>query len=92
MFEIERVSCTWVYHVHFEYSLLILVQRISPETSSKVQLQIVLHNDTSSNFHFANPKGRAAQVKERDEVKDMLAQLIPVHRQKMNKDLEEKNK
>jgi len=70
----------------------IKVQRISPETSSKVQLQIVLHNDTSSNFHFANPKGRAAQVKERDEVKDMLAQLIPVHRQKMNKDLEEKNK
>lgn len=70
----------------------IKVQRISPETSSKVQLQIVFHNDSSYNFHFANPSGRGAQIKDRDEIKEMLAELIPQHRQKANKDLEEKNR
>lgn len=68
------------------------VQRISPETSSKVQLQVVFHNDTSYNFHFANSVGRPAQLKDRDEIKDLLAELIPQHRQKVNKDLEKKNK
>lgn len=70
----------------------IKVQRISPETSSKVQLQIVLHNDTSYNFHFANPNGRDNQLNDRNQMKDLLAELIPAHRHKANKDLEEKNK
>ena len=69
-----------------------LVQRISPDTSSKVQLQIVFHNDSSYNLHFMNKSGREAQVKDRDEVKEMLAELIPQHRQKASKDLEEKNR
>lgn len=69
-----------------------LVQRISPDTSSKVQLQIVFHNDSSYNLHFMNKSGRETQVKDRDEVKEMLAELIPQHRQKANKDLEEKNR
>lgn len=70
----------------------IKVQRISPESSSKVQLQVVFHNDSSYNFHFMNTAGRPAQVKDRDEIKEMLAELIPQHRQKANKDLEEKNR
>ena len=68
------------------------MQRISPESSSKVQLQIVLHSESSYNFQFVNPKGRAAQLKNRNEIKDLLAELIPAHREKANKDLEEKNK
>lgn len=70
----------------------IKVQRISPDTSSKVQLQIVFHNDSAYNFQFANSSGRQVQVKERDEIKEMLAELIPQHRQMANKDLEEKNR
>jgi len=30
--------------------------------------------------------------KERDEIKELLAQLIPAHRKKANKELEEKNR
>lgn len=67
-----------------------LVQRISPEGSSKIQLQTVLHDGNSYSFHFVNPLGN--ERKDRDEVKDLLAQLIPAHRNKANKDLEEKTK
>ena len=31
-------------------------------------------------------------MKERNNIKDLLAELIPKHRHKANKDLEEKNK
>ncbi|XP_065070784.1 general transcription factor IIH subunit 1-like [Rhopilema esculentum] len=70
----------------------IKVQRISPDSSSKVQLQIMLHDERSSNFHFASPKGRDYQFKQRDEVKNLLAQLIPAHRNKVNREIEEKTK
>lgn len=70
----------------------IKVQRISPETSSKVQLQILLKDDSSHNFHFSNDKGRAMQMQERNVVKDLLAELIPLHRDRANKELEEKEK
>ncbi len=40
----------------------IKTQKISPEGKAKVQLQIVLHDDTSTTFHFAHPDGQAAQV------------------------------
>ncbi|XP_046864064.1 general transcription factor IIH subunit 1-like isoform X2 [Xenia sp. Carnegie-2017] len=73
----------------FAYSH-IKVQRISPEGSSKIQLQTVLHDGNSYSFHFVNPLGN--ERKDRDEVKDLLAQLIPAHRNKANKDLEEKTK
>ena len=69
-----------------------LVQRISPEGSSKIQLQTVLHNGNSYSFHFVNNSYPGAERRDRDEVKDLLAQLIPAHRQKANKDLEEKTK
>ncbi|CAB3977029.1 Hypothetical predicted protein [Paramuricea clavata] len=70
----------------------IKVQRISPEGSSKIQLQTVLHDGTSYSFHFVNNAYSGAERRDRDEVKDLLAQLIPAHRKKANKDLEEKTK
>ncbi|XP_022809120.1 general transcription factor IIH subunit 1-like isoform X1 [Stylophora pistillata] len=69
----------------------IKVQRISPEGSSKIQIQIVLHDGNSFTFQFTNDSTANAK-KERDEAKDLLAQLIPVHRKKANKELEEKNR
>ena len=68
------------------------MQRISPDSSSKVQLQIMLHDERSSNFHFASAKGRDYQFNQRDEVKNLLAQLIPAHRNKVNREIEEKTK
>lgn len=70
----------------------IKVQRISPDSSSKVQLQILLTTEKSFNFHFASAKGREYQFKQRDEVKNMLAQLIPAHRNKVNREIEEKTR
>lgn len=70
----------------------IKVQRISPEGSSKVQLQTVLHDGNSYSFHFTNNCFPDAEKRDRDEVKDLLSQLIPAHRIKANKELEEKNR
>ena len=67
------------------------VQRISPEGSSKIQIQIVLHDGNSFTFQFTSEPAAAAK-KERDEAKDLLAQLIPAHRKKANRELEEKNR
>ena len=39
-------------------------QKISPEGKSKIQLQIVLHDGNSTNFHFVNPAGQPAQLEE----------------------------
>ncbi|CAH3152099.1 unnamed protein product [Porites evermanni] len=69
----------------------IKVQRISPEGSSKIQIQIVLHDGNSFTFQFTSEPAAAAK-KERDEAKDLLAQLIPAHRKKANRELEEKNR
>jgi len=67
------------------------VQRISPEASSKVQIQLVLHDGNNFTFQFTNDSPVNAK-KERDEIKELLAQLIPAHRKKANKELEEKNR
>lgn len=67
------------------------VQRISPEGSSKVQIQLVLHDGNNFTFQFTNDSPVNAK-KERDELKELLAQLIPAHRKKANKELEEKNR
>ncbi|KAJ7391064.1 General transcription factor IIH subunit 1 [Desmophyllum pertusum] len=69
----------------------IKVQRISPEGSSKVQIQLVLHDGNNITFQFTSESPVNAR-KERDEAKDLLAQLIPAHRKKANKELEEKNR
>ena len=67
-------------------------QKISPEGKSKIQLQIVLHDGNSTNFHFVNPAGQPAQLQDRDKVKDKLVELLPKFKRKINKELEEKNK
>lgn len=70
----------------------VAVQKISPEGKSKIQLQVVLHDGTSSTFHFVNKDGQEAQVKDRDDVKELLQQLLPKFKRKVNKELEEKNR
>lgn len=70
----------------------IKTQKISTEGKSKIQLQVVLHNDTSSTFHFMSPSGPAQQTKDRDKVKDLLANLLPKFKQKISEELEEKKK
>jgi hypothetical protein len=68
------------------------VQKISPEGKAKIQLQVVLHDSGASTFHFTHPNGQAEQIKERDSVKDLLQQLLPKFKRKVNKELEEKNR
>lgn len=69
-----------------------VVQKISPEGKSKIQLQVVLHDGTSSTFHFVNKNGQEGQIKDRDDVKELLQQLLPKFKRKVNKELEEKNR
>ncbi|XP_015123540.1 general transcription factor IIH subunit 1 [Diachasma alloeum] len=70
----------------------IKIQKISPDGKSKIQLQLVLHDGTSSTFHFVNKSGQEAQVKDRDDVKELLQQLLPKFKRKVNKEIEEKKK
>ncbi|XP_055621631.1 general transcription factor IIH subunit 1 [Toxorhynchites rutilus septentrionalis] len=70
----------------------IKMQKISPEGKPKIQLQVVLHDGNSSTFHFVNRNGAAAQIADRDKVKDLLQQLLPNFKRKIDKELEEKNK
>ena len=51
-----------------------------------------MHDGSSTTFHFAHPEGPAAQVRERDSVKEMLQQLLPKFKKKVNKELEDKNR
>lgn len=67
-------------------------QKISTEGKAKVQLQVVLHDDSSSTFHFINPAGQEQQIKDRDQIKDLLAVLLPKFKQKINDELVEKKK
>jgi transcription initiation factor TFIIH subunit 1 len=67
-------------------------QKISPEGKPKIQLQIVLHDNTTYTFHFVNPEGQPAQFRDRDQVKELLIQLLPKFKRKVNQELEEKNK
>ena len=68
-------------------------QKISPEGKAKVQLQIVLHDGQCTMFHFNDQiGGRDAQIKQRDDVKEMLQQLLSTSKKKVNKELEEKNR
>lgn len=70
----------------------IKLQKISPEGKPKVQLQVVLHDGNSSTFHFVNRTGQAAQIADRDKVKELLQQLLPNFKRKVDKELEEKNR
>lgn len=70
----------------------IKTQKISPEGKPKIQLQLVLHSGDSPTFHFVNPGGPGAQLKDRNDVKELLQQLLPQFKRKLAKDMEEKQK
>ncbi|XP_076471070.1 general transcription factor IIH subunit 1-like [Babylonia areolata] len=70
----------------------IKVQKISPDSKDKVQLQVVMHDGSASTFQFANPKGRPAQQADRDAVKELLQQLLPQFKRKISSELEVKNR
>uniref|UniRef100_A0A8D8AW16 General transcription factor IIH subunit 1 n=1 Tax=Culex pipiens TaxID=7175 RepID=A0A8D8AW16_CULPI len=70
----------------------IKMQKISPEGKPKIQLQVVLHDGNSSTFHFVNRNGAPAQMADRDKVKELLQQLLPNFKRKIDKELEEKNR
>lgn len=57
-----------------------------------MQLQAVLHDGNSSTFHFVNRNGQQAQIADRDKVKELLQQLLPNFKRKVDKELEEKNR
>ena len=82
----------FVYQYSKTLKYFVLAQKISTEGKSKIQLQVVLHDDTSSTFHFISPAGANQQTKDRDKVKDMLATLLPKFKQKISQELEEKKK
>lgn len=69
----------------------IKMQKISPDGKSKVQLQVVLHNGDTTTFHFVNPMGTNLQLQDRNSIKELLQQLLPKFKRKINKELEEKN-
>lgn len=70
----------------------IKVQKISPDSKDKVQLQVVMHDGSASTFQFANPKGRSAQQADRDAIKELLQQLLPQFKRKVSSELEVKNR
>ncbi|KAM8712704.1 hypothetical protein ACLKA7_013093 [Drosophila subpalustris] len=70
----------------------IKTQKISPEGKPKVQLQVVLHDGNTSTFHFVNQQGQPAMLADRDKVKELLQQLLPNFKRKVDKDLEDKNR
>uniref|UniRef100_H2Z5J2 BSD domain-containing protein n=1 Tax=Ciona savignyi TaxID=51511 RepID=H2Z5J2_CIOSA len=79
---------------HFDVTHLysdIKCQKVSPETKAKIQLQIILLNESSFVFHFANTNV-AEGKSDREKVKNLLAQMLPQFRRTIDKELEEKNK
>lgn len=74
-----------VFSNHFKD---IKMQKISPEGKPKIQLQVVLHDGNSSTFHFVSKNA----IPDRDKVKELVHQLMPNFRRKVDKELEEKNK
>jgi len=45
-----------------------------------------------NNSIVVNKNGQEAQIKDRDDVKELLQQLLPKFKRKVNKELEEKNR
>lgn len=76
--------------VSFKYSE-IKSQKISPEGKSKIQLQLTLQSGGDSpTFHFVNPAGPEAQLRDRNIVKEYLQQLLPKFKEKISKDVLDK--
>jgi transcription initiation factor TFIIH subunit 1 len=70
----------------------IKTQKISPEGKPKIQLQLVLHSGEAPTFHFANPAGTEAQLSNRNDVKELLQQLLPKFKERLSKDMIEKQR
>lgn len=68
------------------------MQKISPEGKPKIQLQLVLHDGNNSTFHFVNKAGPQRQASDREKAKDLIQQILPNFKRKIDSDLEEKNK
>lgn len=68
------------------------VQRISPDTKEKVQLQLLLLDGASYTFHFTHPSGKNQQLEDRNSVKELLQQLLPKFKDKVTLELEAKNR
>ena len=51
-----------------------------------------MHDDNAITFHFVNPAGQDSQLKDRDEVKELLVNLLPKFKQKVNKELEDRTR
>ncbi len=66
-----------------------IVQRLLIQN---ISTQIALHDGNSTTFHFVHPEGRDMQIRERDSVKEMLVQLLPRFKRKVNKELEERHR
>ncbi|CAG2179017.1 unnamed protein product, partial [Oppiella nova] len=69
----------------------IKTQKISPEGKPKIQLQVVLDSG-SDTFHFVNANGVESQLNDRNEVKELLQQLLPKFKRMISKDLQEKSR
>lgn len=69
----------------------IKMQKISSEFKTKVQLQLVCHDNSTTTFQFIKPN-RAEAMRDRDKVKDLLHKLLPLFQKRVNKELEEKNR
>lgn len=67
-------------------------QKISPEGKQKVQLQLNMYDGNNTTFHFINRNGTKAQIEDRDKVKELLQQLLPNFKRKVDKELEDKNR
>ena len=75
------------HKVNFHYSQ-IKNQRISPDSAAKIQLQLILHDGTSTNFHFCGEDA----ISDRTRAKELLQKLLPQFRAKPSADLEEKSR
>lgn len=67
----------------------IKTQKISPEGKPKIQLQVVLANG-SDTFHFVNPNGIQRQLEDRNQVKELLQQMLPLFKRKISQEMEQK--
>lgn len=65
------------------------VQKISQDGQQKVRIILVLNEGYSTTFHFVNKNGHSEQIADRDKVKELLLQLLPNFKPKIDKEMEE---
>lgn len=91
-FCVRTNNCTCKHTYLILFIFVFLVQKISPDSKEKVQLQILMYDGSANTFHFNHSLGREQQIKDRDTIKELLQQLLPQFRKKVSSELEEKNK